>query len=90
MISFKKKRSFFYLIQMATSVSASYSAGDTSQQRLRRPTHSQQSILPLRRERTTMDGALNRSRESKSVCSHESPVRSSAFSGGINISLIFW
>jgi len=71
---------------MATSVSASYSAGDTSRQRLRRPTHSHQSILPLRRERTTMDGALCRSEESKPVYSHRSPpVRSSAFSGGINI-----
>jgi len=70
---------------MATSVSASYSTGDTSRQRLRRPIHSHQSILPLRRERTTMDGALSRNEESKPVYSHESPVRSSAFSGGIYI-----
>lgn len=74
---------------MATSVTASYNAGDMSQQSFRRPTLPHQSILPLRRERTIMDGELSRSRESKPVYSHELPVRSSAFSGGIIIYLIF-
>jgi hypothetical protein len=69
---------------MATSVTASYTAGDMSQQRLGRPVHHHQSILPLRRERTMMDGEFHRSRESKPVYSHELPVRSTAFSGGIN------
>jgi hypothetical protein len=70
---------------MATSVTASYTAGDMSQQKLRRPPNPHQSILPLRRERTTMDGELTRSRDSKPVYSHELPVTSSAFSGGIYV-----
>ena len=69
---------------MATSVAASYPGGDISQQRFRPSSHPRQSILPLRRERTIIDGALCRSHESKPVYSRELPVRSTAFSGGIN------
>ena len=68
---------------MAASVTASYTAGDVSPQRLQRPMNPHQSILPLRRERTMMDRELSRSRESKPVYSQELPVRSSAFSGGM-------
>jgi hypothetical protein len=75
---------------MAASVTASYTAGDVSPHRLRRPTQPHQSILPLRRERTMMDGELSRSRESKPVYSHELPVRSSAFSGGMKDHLSFF
>ncbi len=73
---------------MATSVTASYTAGDVSPQRLRRPSNPRQSILPLRRERTTMDGELSRNRESNPVYSKELPVRSSAFSGGMRNCLL--
>ena len=69
---------------MATSVSASFSMGDVSQQRLlQRPTHHHQSILPLRRERTTISDDLNRTRDSNPVYSQQLPVRSAAFSGGM-------
>jgi hypothetical protein len=74
---------------MATSVTASYTAGDVSQQGFRRPTHLHQSILPLRRERTMIDGELSGSREFKPVYSNEVPIKSSAFSGGINLYFIF-
>ncbi len=69
---------------MATSVATSYPPSDISQQRFRSPSHPRQSILPLRREQTMMDVELSRSHESKPVYSRELPVRSSAFSGGIN------
>ena len=69
---------------MAASLSASYNADDLTQQRLRRPMRPHQSILPLRRERTMIDGEFSRSRDSKPVYSHEVPVRSSAFSGGMH------
>jgi hypothetical protein len=69
---------------MTTSVSASYAVGDMSEQRLQRPTIVYQSILPLRRERTIMDNEFNRNQQSKPVHSPELPVRSSAFSGGMN------
>jgi hypothetical protein len=74
---------------MATSVTASYPAGNVSQKSSRRPTHPHQSIPLLRRERTTIDGELSRVRGSKPVYSNEVPVKSSAFSGGRNIYLIF-
>jgi hypothetical protein len=74
---------------MATAVTASYAAGDMSEQRLRRPTHVYQSILPLRRERTIADEEFIRNRQSKSGHSSALSVRSSAFAGGMNDSFVF-
>lgn len=70
---------------MAASVSASFSMGDVSQQRLlQRPTHPHQSILPLRRERTILTEDFSRKRDTNPVYSQQLPVRSAAFSGGMN------
>jgi hypothetical protein len=69
---------------MATSVTASYAAGDMSEERLQRPTHVYQSILPLRRERTIADEEFIRNRQSKPGHSSALSVRSSAFAGGMN------
>ncbi|CAF4274339.1 unnamed protein product [Rotaria sp. Silwood2] len=66
---------------MATSVSASYSAGDTSHEKFRRQINPHQSIPPLRRERTAIDEEFNRNQQLRPIYSHESPVRSLAFSG---------
>ncbi|CAF3598885.1 unnamed protein product [Rotaria sp. Silwood1] len=66
---------------MATSVSASYSAGDICHEKFRRSVHPHQSIPLLRRERTVIGEEFNRNQQLKPIYSHESPVRSSAFSG---------
>ncbi|CAF3617577.1 unnamed protein product [Rotaria sp. Silwood1] len=66
---------------MATSVSASYSAGDICHEKFRRSIHPHQSIPLLRRERTVIGEEFNRNQQLKPIYSHESPVRSSAFSG---------
>lgn len=75
---------------MAASVTVPYPAGDLTERKFRPLSQPRQSILPLRRERTMLDGELNRSRESKPVYSHQLPVRSTAFSGGrILLLLVF-
>ncbi|CAF3862527.1 unnamed protein product [Rotaria sordida] len=66
---------------MATSVSASYSAGDMPHEKCRRSVYPNQSIPSLRRERTVIDGEFNRNQQLKPIYSNELPVRSSAFSG---------
>ena len=80
-ISFRKNTS---LHLMATSVSASYAAaGDVSPQRLlQRPSQPQQSILPLRRERTSLDNDTYRNRLNSLYYSHDVSNKSAAFSGG--------
>ena len=73
-------------ISMATTVSASYAAGDLSPHRLiSRSGQPRQSILPLRREKTMFDGDSNRNHELNPLYSSQPPIRSSAFSAGRNI-----
>lgn len=67
---------------MAASVTLPYPTGDPTQGKFRPVSQPRQSILPLRRERTMIEGGLNQNRESNPVYSHELPVRSTAFSGG--------
>lgn len=69
---------------MATSVSASFpTTGDLSPQRLlQRPSQPQQSIVPLRRERTSIDGDSYRNRLNNLYYSHDVSGKSAAFSGG--------
>ncbi|CAF4296416.1 unnamed protein product [Rotaria socialis] len=66
---------------MAAALSASFSVGDMCQEKFRRAMHPQQSIPPLRRERTTMDEQITRKNQTRPTYSHELPGRSAAFSG---------
>lgn len=72
---------------MTSTLTASYPNDNLSgQQSFRRP---HQSILPLRREQTIINGSLTRNRDSKPIYSDELPKRSAAFSAGRHNSSIY-
>lgn len=88
--TFFQTENAFFLHLMATSVSASFpTTGDLSPQRLlQRPSQPQQSIVPLRRERTSIDGDSYRNRLNHLYYSHDVSGKSAAFSGGKTIETI--